>query len=115
MALQWRHPLFFFRRTVLRPDGAGRQMRSQTKVLLGPLLIAGICGQPACAVRVSVLPLSPQISTRRTGDSSEPTQAHAHQQKADEYLREKRPDLAIPEFAAVAAADPTNLDAQANL
>ena len=38
-----------------------------------------------------------------------------HQQKADQYLREKRPDLAIPEFAAVVAADPNNLDAQANL
>lgn len=90
-------------------------MRSQTKVLLGPLLIAGISAQPARAARVSFLPFSPQISTRRTGDSSAPEQARAHQQKADEYLRQKRPDLAIPEFAAAVAADPTNLDAQANL
>lgn len=71
--------------------------------------------QSACAARVSLLTPSPQISTRRTGDASEPTQAHAHQQQADEYLRQKRPDLAIPEFAAAVAADPGNLDAQANL
>lgn len=90
-------------------------MRSQTKALLGPLLIAGIIAPPACATPVSSLTPSQEIGTRRTGDSSAPEQAHAHQQKADEYLRQKRPDLAIPEFAAVVAADPANLDAQANL
>jgi tetratricopeptide (TPR) repeat protein len=42
-------------------------------------------------------------------------QTRLHQQKADAYLHEKRPDLAIPEFAAVVAAEPNNLDAQANL
>lgn len=90
-------------------------MRSRIKVLLGPFLIAGICAQAAFAAHVSALPFSPQISTRRSGESPEPTQAHAHQQQADEYLRQKRPDLAIPEFAAAVAADPSNVDAQANL
>ena len=90
-------------------------MRSRIKVLLGPVLIAGICVQAACEAHVSALRLSPQISTKRSGESPAPTQAHAHQQQADEYLRQKRPDLAIPEFAAAVAADPSNLDAQANL
>jgi len=39
----------------------------------------------------------------------------AHIQKADGYLREKQPALAIPEFQAALAIDPENVDAQANL
>ncbi len=38
-----------------------------------------------------------------------------HLQKATGYLREKKPALAIPEFQAAVAIDPTNVDAQANL
>jgi Tfp pilus assembly protein PilF len=39
----------------------------------------------------------------------------AHMQKAQGYLREKQPALAIPEFKAAVAIDPENVDAQANL
>ena len=39
----------------------------------------------------------------------------AHIQKAKEFLAEKRPDLAIPEFEAAAAIDPQNVEAQGNL
>ena len=38
-----------------------------------------------------------------------------HEQRAHQFLTEKKPELAIPEFRAVLAADPGNLDAQANL
>jgi Tfp pilus assembly protein PilF len=38
----------------------------------------------------------------------------SHMDKAQQDLRERRPDLAIPEFEAVLAIDPHNLDAQAN-
>lgn len=38
-----------------------------------------------------------------------------HSQKAQEYLQQKRPDLALPELQAVVALDPTNTDAVANL
>jgi tetratricopeptide (TPR) repeat protein len=38
----------------------------------------------------------------------------SHMNKAQDDLRERRPDLAIPEFEAVLAIDPHNLDAQAN-
>src|SRR6266404_3384420 len=38
-----------------------------------------------------------------------------HIQKADGYLREKKPALAIPEFQVAVAIDPENVDAQANL
>jgi tetratricopeptide (TPR) repeat protein len=94
-------------------------MRSQIKAFLGPLLIAGISARPACATPASIVVPSPQFSVnfllQQASGSSASEHTRAHQQKADEYLREKRPDLAIPEFAAVVAAEPQNLDAQANL
>jgi Tfp pilus assembly protein PilF len=45
-----------------------------------------------------------------TSDKNELLQAHMV--KAQQYLREKRPDLAVPEFEAVLKLDPNNLDAQ---
>jgi tetratricopeptide (TPR) repeat protein len=39
----------------------------------------------------------------------------AHMQKADGYLREKQPALAIPELQAAVALNPESVDAQANL
>jgi tetratricopeptide (TPR) repeat protein len=38
-----------------------------------------------------------------------------HIQKAQEYLSQKRPDLAIPELQAAAAIDPSNVETQGNL
>jgi Tfp pilus assembly protein PilF len=42
-------------------------------------------------------------------------QVQLHEQRAHQFLNEKKPELAVKEFAAVLAADPHNLDAQANL
>src|SRR6202045_5108261 len=39
--------------------------------------------------------------------------SHGHQ--AQEFLKQNRPDLAIPEFRAIVALDPNNVDAQGNL
>jgi Tfp pilus assembly protein PilF len=39
----------------------------------------------------------------------------AHLQKAQEYLRQKQPALAIPELQAAVAIDPSNADTQGNL
>ncbi len=39
----------------------------------------------------------------------------SHARRAVEYLKENRPDLALPEFRAIVAIDPKNVDAQANL
>jgi Flp pilus assembly protein TadD len=38
-----------------------------------------------------------------------------HNRKAQEYLHEKRPDLALPELQALVALDPSNTDAVANI
>jgi tetratricopeptide (TPR) repeat protein len=52
-----------------------------------------------------------QSSTASTAQDQ--TQAHARQ--AAEYLKQNKPALAIPEFQAIVALDPTNVDARANL
>jgi len=39
----------------------------------------------------------------------------AHARKADEYLRDKRPDLAIPELEAAVAINPMDADTQGDL
>lgn len=94
-------------------------MRSQTKVLLGSLIIAGMSVQCGATLRPASLPSQETrmglTLEQASKGSAGPEQARSHQQKGDEYLREKRPDLAIPEFAAVVATEPGNLDAQANL
>jgi tetratricopeptide (TPR) repeat protein len=41
--------------------------------------------------------------------------AQAHERQAQQYLNQEQPKLAIPEFKAVLAADPNNLNALANL
>ncbi len=46
---------------------------------------------------------------------SAPASVIDHQQKARAYLQQQKPALAIPEFQAIVAADPQNLDAQGNL
>ncbi len=92
-------------------------MRSRTIVFMGLILIAGVSAQVAAE---SSVPAPRQIGfglmlQQATTGSPSSQQTRSHQQKADQYLHEKRPDLAIPEFAAVVAAEPQNLDAQANL
>jgi tetratricopeptide (TPR) repeat protein len=42
-------------------------------------------------------------------------QIESHSRKAAEYLKENRPDLAVPEFKAIVALDPNNVDARGNL
>jgi tetratricopeptide (TPR) repeat protein len=54
------------------------------------------------------------ISGAQTAPSVE-QQIQEHSRKAHTYLQQKRPDLAIPEYEAVIAIDPKNIDAQANL
>jgi Tfp pilus assembly protein PilF len=42
-------------------------------------------------------------------------QIESHSHQAQEFLKENRPDLAIPEFRAIVALDPNNVDAHGNL
>ncbi|HMH15370.1 MAG TPA: tetratricopeptide repeat protein [Edaphobacter sp.] len=65
------------------------------------LLLLGLCGLAANAAQ--------------SGDGSAAQQVQLHEQRAHQLLNEKKPELAVKEFAAVLAADPHNLDAQANL
>ena len=60
---------------------------------------------------VSILAPLPAAAQSASGQQ----QVASHAQKAAEYLREKRPDLAVPEFQAIVALEPNNVDARANL
>src|SRR6202034_3403897 len=42
-------------------------------------------------------------------------QIESHSRKAAVYLKETRPELAVPEFKAILAIDPKNVDAHGNL
>jgi len=48
-------------------------------------------------------------------ETSRQQQIESHSHQAQELLRESRPDLAIPEFRALVALDPNNIDARGNL
>src|SRR5207245_10390816 len=47
--------------------------------------------------------------------ASRPQEIAAHARQAQEFLKEQRPDLAIPEFRAIVRLDPNNVDARGNL
>jgi len=51
--------------------------------------------------------------SQSAASSSQEVASHARQAK--EFLKEQRPDLAIPEFRAIVALDPNNVDARGNL
>ncbi|PYX62122.1 MAG: hypothetical protein DMG74_21560 [Acidobacteria bacterium] len=54
-----------------------------------------------------------QCVSQSTASRAQEIASHAHQ--AQEFLKERRPDLAIPEFRAIVALDPNNVDARGNL
>lgn len=72
-----------------------------------------------CAVSVLV-PLSraaqsAQSSQTTKSAASVQQELETHARQAAEYLKEKKPDLAVPEFKAIVALAPNNVDAHANL
>src|SRR5258708_39894750 len=62
-----------------------------------------------CFLFLGALPCVGQSTANRAQEIA----AHAHQ--AQEFLKQQRPDLAIPEFRAIVALDPNNVDARGNL
>jgi tetratricopeptide (TPR) repeat protein len=67
-------------------------------------------------VAVVLLGLSSIAATANSQVTSETQkQIDEHNQKAQQYLHDKRPDLAIPELQALVALDPANADARGNL
>lgn len=68
----------------------------------------------AVLVLVLVLVCSAASCVSQTAEDKQGAYAE-HAQKAQSYLREKRPDLAIPELEAAVAAKPDSVDARGNL
>jgi tetratricopeptide (TPR) repeat protein len=75
--------------------GSSLQIKLAFRVITAAVLISAMCVAAAFAAQANL--------------------AQFHERKAQEYLNQKQPKLAIPEFKAVLAADPNNLNALANL
>ena len=75
--------------------GSSLQIKLATPAITAAVLMGAVCVGSAYAAQANL--------------------AQVHEQKAQEYLNQKQPKLAIPEFKAVLAADPNNLNAMANL
>lgn len=56
-----------------------------------------------------------QVQNQDQAQPDRQQQIAEHNRKAQEYLQQKRPDLALPELQALIALDPTNTDAVANV
>jgi len=67
-----------------------------------------------CVSAVLALFLAGVLCLAQSADDKQANLA-AHIQKAQEYLSQKRPDLAIPELEAAVAIDPENVETQGNL
>ncbi len=60
-------------------------------------------------------PMVPYATSFLGQGADRSSELQAHLSKAHQFLQQKQPTLAIPEYAAAVAVDPNNLDAQANL
>src|SRR3984885_14558350 len=65
-----------------------------------------------CILLLVAFPTLPLLSQAPTSIQD---QIAAHSRLAQQYLSQRRPDLAIPELQALVSLEPRNLDAQANL
>src|ERR1700743_2774059 len=61
-----------------------------------------------------LLPFTTMFSAGQTAVSKR-QQAEQHIRASQQYLREQRPDLAIPELQKAVALEPQNVDARGNL
>jgi len=66
-------------------------------------------------VSIFVVLLLAATSCFSQSSPSHQQQVEEHTRKAQEYLRENKPDLAVPEFKAIVALEPNNVDARGNL
>ena len=75
-----------------------------------------LIGMPAKSILLTLflLPASPILSLCQAPPSNQ-DQIDLHSRMAQQYLQERRPDLAIPELQKLVALDPGNVDARANL
>lgn len=85
-----------------------------------PLLLSWVvmrAKEGIAAFLLVLLTAAPSFSQAVSSHAAPSRQAQVkqHSQLAQQYLREQRPDLAIPELKAVVALAPKNLDARANL
>ena len=61
-----------------------------------------------------ILYLAPPLSFSQSDPAASSKSKHTPD-KGAEYLKENKPELAVPEFRAIIALDPNNVDARGNL
>ncbi len=71
-----------------------------------------VCKKKLCTLFLAFLVIIP---LRAQGPPGIQDQAAQHSRLAQQYLNQRRPDLAIPELKALVALEPRNVDAQGNL
>ncbi len=71
-----------------------------------------MCKKKLCTLLLTLLSAVPLLAQQA---ASKQDQVAEHSRLAQQYLSQRRPDLAIPELERVIALDPGNGDAQANL
>jgi tetratricopeptide (TPR) repeat protein len=69
----------------------------------------------AVAALLCTILVSGVSSSFSQSNPSRQQEVESHARKAAEYLKENKPDLAAPEFKAIVALDPNNVDARGNL
>ncbi|WP_263355682.1 tetratricopeptide repeat protein [Acidicapsa ligni] len=69
--------------------------------------------QITACIAIGISLASTACFPQATGNTQQQIQQHS--QKLQEYLREKKPELAIPELQALAALDPNDVNTRANL
>jgi tetratricopeptide (TPR) repeat protein len=69
----------------------------------------------AVAVSLCTILVSGVLSCFSQSSPSRQQQIESHARKAAEYLQERKPELAAPEFRAIVTLDPNNVDARGNL
>ena len=95
---------------------------NRTAILCYPVIAMSL---KAALITLFVLPLQSLPAICQAPSSGAPTQtiqqpkaqedAHLHAQAAQQYLREHKPELAIPELLKVIALEPNNVEARANI
>ncbi|MGA9060657.1 MAG: tetratricopeptide repeat protein [Terracidiphilus sp.] len=70
---------------------------------------------PAKSMLLTLLLLPPSILSLCQAPPSNQDQINLHSRMAQQYIQERRPDLAIPELQKLVALNPDNVDARSNL
>jgi len=74
-----------------------------------------VCKKKLCSLLLAFVASTPLLCQAPLSPQDRKDQIATHTRLAQQYLSQRRPELAIPEFEALVGLDPGNVDVQANL